>query len=129
MEKHKPYEQIFGHKEDFKVKYRFYKLEEGGRYILPNQGIRSDFWYEDPDHEHNWLFMIYPEFEDENGDLIEGMVNQEGIARMWILSPDNRLYHQQRIKVGTIGYFREGSKRTGICEIIELVGLHKNPVV
>ena len=38
-----PYEQRLGHPEDFKVKYRFYTKEQGGRASLPLQGIRSDF--------------------------------------------------------------------------------------
>lgn len=126
--KRKTYEEIFGHKEDFKVKYRFYSVKEGGRYNLPFQGIRSDFWYESPDHEVNWLFMIYPEFEDENGNLIiDGAVLEEGIARMWILNNHNRPYHQKRIKLGTIGYFKEGGRSTGVCEVTEIVALHSNP--
>jgi hypothetical protein len=27
---HQPYQQKFGHREDFRVRYRFYSLEEGG---------------------------------------------------------------------------------------------------
>ncbi|WP_338869239.1 hypothetical protein WBJ53_19620 [Spirosoma sp. SC4-14] len=124
----KPYQQLFGHQEDFKVKYRFYSQEEGGRYTLPHQGIRSDFCYESADHEINWLFMIYPEFEDEQGNLIEeGEVLKEGVARMWILNAKNRAYHRSRIKIGTVGYFREGSRSTGICEVVEIIGLLQNP--
>ncbi len=43
---HIPYKQRLGHLEDFKVKYRVYSKDEGGRESLPFQGIRSDFWYE-----------------------------------------------------------------------------------
>lgn len=128
MEQHKPYEQVFGRHEDFKVKYRFYSQEEGGRYELPHQGIRSNFSYESDDQKSKLLFMIFPEFEDDQGKLIEeGEVLKEGIARMWILIAENREYHRDRIKIGTIGYFKEGRRSTGICEVVEIVGLLQNP--
>ncbi|MBO0950672.1 hypothetical protein [Fibrella forsythiae] len=126
---HKPYQQLRGHSEDFKVRYRFYSQEEGGRYSLPHQGIRTDFWYECADHEMTGVFMICPEFEDEYGDLLlEGEVLPEGIARMWISNPRMRAYHRSRIQLGTIGYFKEATRSTGVCEVIELVGLMQNPI-
>ena len=72
--------------------------------------------------------MIWAEFEDENGKVIGlEMVVREGIARKWIVNNDLRSYHQQRITVGTKGYFKEGI-RTAECEVIEIVGLMSNPV-
>lgn len=66
--------------------------------------------------------MIWPEFEDETGELIEsGVVLPDGIARMWIINDDLRPYHQERIKVGMKEYFMEGMKKTGECEIVELM--------
>lgn len=128
MDKHIPYESRFGHPEDFKVKYRLYTQEEGGRWQLPHQGLRSNFWYEHENHTMHGDFMIFPEFENETGDLIEsGEVLSEGIARMWIFSDQLRGYHQERITVGTRGYFIEGN-RTGECEVIEIVGLINNPM-
>ena len=125
---HISYEQWLGHYEDFKVKNRFYTKEEGGRDSLPLQGIRSDFWYEHSNHTINGIFMIWPEFEDENGKVIGlEMVAREGIARMWIVNNDLRSYHQQRITVGTKDYFMEGI-RTAECEVIEIMGLMSNPV-
>jgi hypothetical protein len=47
---HTPYEKALGHKCDFRVKYRFFTTEEGGRLSLPYQGIRSDFWYDRGDN-------------------------------------------------------------------------------
>ena len=128
MGQHVPYQQVFEHPEDFRVKYQFYPLEEGGRYSLPHQGLRSNFWYEHTDHKMKGVFMIWPEFEDAQGHLIEeGPVLAEGIARMWIIAANTRSYHRARIQVGTIGYFMEGHRRTGVCEVIELVGLSNNP--
>jgi len=127
-EQHIPYEQRLGHPEDFKVKYRFYSKDEGGRKSLPFQGIRSDFWYEHINHEMEGMFIIWPEFENTTGDLIEsGVVLKEGTARMWIVNKELRFYHQERIRVGTKGYFMEGSK-TGECEVIKIVGLMSNPI-
>ncbi len=126
---HQPYKERWGHEEDFIVKYRFYSFEEGGRKSIPHQGIRSDFWYICDNHEMKGVFMIYPQFEDANGKMIEsGPVEQEGVAKMWILNEELRPYHQERIKVGSIGYFMEGSRRTAICEVVEITGLMTNPV-
>ena len=123
--KHLPYQERSNRQEDFKVRYRFYSESEGGRKNVPIQGIRSDFWYEDENHTNDRIFMIWPEFENEAGQLIEsGVVLPEGIARMWIVSEELRAYHQKRISIGTKGYFMEGGKRTAECEVIEIIGLH-----
>jgi hypothetical protein len=127
---HRTYVKILNHNCDFKVKYKFYSEDEGGRKNLPFQGIRSDFFYEHENHEQkNQIFMIWPEFEDLNHQLIQtGSVLKEGVARMWIINNEMREYHQKRIIKGTIGYFREEIKSTGICEVIEIVDLFKNPI-
>ncbi|MCJ8289986.1 MAG: hypothetical protein HRT58_10010 [Crocinitomicaceae bacterium] len=118
------YKEVFKRREDFMVKYRFYTIEENGRKTLPHQHIRNDFWYDHKDHKANQIFMIYPEFEDLEGEMIvEGQIYREGIAKMWILMPDMFEYHKKRIKVGQKGYFHEGARKTAICEIIEITGL------
>lgn len=125
--KHISYRENLNRKEDFKVKFKFYLEEEGGRKFLPYQGIRSDFWYESDKHNMKGIFMICPEFEDENGALIwSGQVPRAGIARMWIVNSKMRKYHQERIKKGTKGYFMEGATRTADCEVIEIVDLMIN---
>jgi hypothetical protein len=129
-EEHKPYAERTDHPCDFKVRYRFFSEADGGRKSLPHQGIRSDFRYEHPDHaeKKDWLFIIWPEFEDSDGELIRsGTVLPEGVARMWILNDELRGYHAERITVGTKGWFKEGSRSTAECEVIELVGLVTNP--
>lgn len=126
---HKSYRETFNQKEDFKVKYKFRSEEEGGRQYLPFQGIRSDFWYECDNHEIDGIFMIWPEFEDENGGLIlSGQVLREGIARMWIINSKMRKYHQSQITKGTKGFFMEGGRKTADCEVIEIVDLMINPI-
>lgn len=127
---HTPYEERLKHKADFRVKYRFYTQEEGGRQVIPFQGYRSDFWYFNEEHKPNEVFMIWPEFEDKSGEVIlencKG-VDKEGTARMWIIIPERREYHRNKIVIGTKGYFKEGGRSTGDCEVIEIIGLHMNP--
>jgi hypothetical protein len=127
---HKPYEKRLGHPADFRVKYIFYNQEQGGRKQLPFQGFRPDFWYEHEQHKTGSLFMIWPEFEDESGNVIlENMVPvpKTGTALMWVVADERRIYHRDKIKVGTIGYFREGPNSTAMCEVIEIIGLLTNP--
>lgn len=115
---------------DFRVKYRFFNQEEGGRKNPPYQGYRSDFKYVKQEKE-NQAFMIWPFFEDEEGNFLpedETSVSQKGIASMRILNPKMRPYHQQRIKVGVKGFFVEGPRKVAECEVIEVLGLFTNPI-
>ncbi len=128
---HKPYQEIFGHPADFRVAYRFYTVEEGGRYITPAQGYRSNFVYAEKWPDANGAFMIFPEFEDEQENVFiekeDIYVSPIGTARMWILDANLRKLHQQRIKVGTKGYFVEGIRNVAECEVTQILGLMSNP--
>lgn len=125
---HESYEIRLKHRCDFKIKYRFYSQSEGGRLNLPHQGIRLDFWYESDNHTMKGNFMIWPEFENLEGDLIlDGEVLESGIARMWIINDKLRSYHQKRINIGAKGYLYEGLK-IAECEIIEIIDLMENPI-
>jgi len=126
MDEHTPYEHRIKRKPDFRVKYRFFSPKEGGRYSLPYQGLRSDFWYEHPEHKNGQLFIIWPEFEDEKGQVIAEKsmpVAATGTARMWIINDAFIPYHKGKIKIGTKGFFKEGSGSTGECEVIELINI------
>jgi hypothetical protein len=128
---HNSYEIKLGHPPDFHVRYRFYTKEEGGRLSLPYQGYRSDFWYNQGDQTINRLFIIWPEFENSDGEVIlqnDCPVPISGIARMWIMIPERRPDHYDKIKPGLAGYFMEGSRKVAECEVIELVGLLNNPI-
>ena len=108
---------------DFRVKYRFYTPEEGGRKTLPFQGYRSDYWYPLSTHSEYRAFIIHPEFEDEKGEVITDLnqsVAQSGTAAMQIINPDMKPYHKGKIQVGMIGYFMEGDRKVAICEVIEV---------
>jgi len=123
---HQSYEKKLNHPADFRVKYRYYSKEEGGRDKLPFQGIRSDFWY----HDSTETWMIWPEFEDENGNILQEdnfPISPSGTARMWIINPERRSFHRQKIHIGTKGFFIEGI-RVAECEVIELLGIETNPV-
>lgn len=127
---YKGFEIKLGYGCDFRIKYRFYSVEEGGISQTPLQGVRFDFWYDSIDHATARPFVIWPEFEDENGNIIlenEKHVLVSGTARMWIIMPPMRIYHRERIKVGTRGYFLE-DRNIAECEVIEICNLNSNPI-
>jgi hypothetical protein len=130
---HTPYEQLLHHPPDFLVRYRFYSKEEGGRQtVIPYQGYRSDFWYEHEDNRPNSLFMIHPEFLEEEGNIIlyDGKsVPAVGTALMWVKMAPTRSYHIPRLKIGTKCYFMEGSKRVAEGTVIEILSLATNPII
>jgi hypothetical protein len=130
MDTHQSYEIRLKHPPDFRVRYRFYSEKEGGRKSLPYQGYRSDFWYDYENHIPTSIFMIWPEFEDEHGHLIIELkpVSSIGTARMWIIMPKMRAYHQDKIQIGLKGHFMEASRKVAECEVVELLGLNTNPV-
>ncbi|CAG5080939.1 hypothetical protein [Parvicella tangerina] len=130
MALHEPYEKRLGHTHDFVVKYRFFSIEEGGRNNTPMQGYRSDFWYKCDDQKPNQLYMIWPEFLDDKGNLImnkEIPVPKSGTANMWVINPQFRPFHKSKIHEGLVGYFMEGSCKVAICEVISVDGLRTNP--
>ncbi|MFN8254051.1 MAG: hypothetical protein U0W24_00060 [Bacteroidales bacterium] len=126
---HEPYEKRLGYKADFRVKYKFRKLEDGGRKTgEPFQGIRSDFSY--VGEIENKMYMIWPEFEDCEGNVLlynDKFVPNQGTARMWIINNEMRPFHYDKIKVGVKGNFREGAIFSADCEVIEILDLKINP--
>lgn len=128
---HQPYQEILKHPHDFVVKYRFFSQEEGGRYHPPIQGLRFDFKYADPNlNVRGGSWIIWPEFEDEAGNVYlykNMLLPLEGTARMWIVNPEMRPFHQERIAIGTKAYIMEG-KPVAECEVIAIVGLMTNPI-
>ncbi|MCC8411059.1 hypothetical protein LJ707_19115 [Mucilaginibacter sp. UR6-1] len=122
---HTPYQERLSRLPNIRVKYRFKSEAEGGRKSLPYQGIRFDFSYD----ESNNLYIIYPEFEDENGYIIlkdNIPVPCVGTALMWIINPESIPFHQEKIQIGTKGFFREGDNIIAECEVIEVIDLHNN---
>ncbi len=52
---------------------------------------------------------------------------EQGLADMFIVNPEFRAFHGQHIEVGVKGYFQEGPRRVGECEVVEVLALHQNP--
>ncbi|MBD0384884.1 hypothetical protein [Paenibacillus sedimenti] len=130
MEAWKPYEEVRNHPPDFRIRYRFFTEQEGGRKNPVYQGLRCDFSYDGDNIRETGIFAIHPEFEDELGNVILDRtlpIPQHGTARMWILFPQmRREVHIDRIKLGVIGYFVAGARRLGQLEVIEILGLYEN---
>mgnify|MGYP001181786182 CR=1 FL=1 len=127
MTEHQPYEEKLNRPPDFVVDYRFLTEKEGGRMSGPPlQGYRSDFWYEHENQKPNQIFMIWPEFLDDQGKVIttkESRVPSSGKAQMWIVNQEMTKYHQGRIYIGLEGFFMEGGTRVAQCQVTEIVGL------
>ena len=117
------YTAQFGRPPDFRVTYRLYTAEEGGRKTPAYQGIRWDFRYEDKaisTHTH----MIWPEFLAPDGKVLPpGPLPAFGQANMFCLTAGPQLLHRQYIRPGVRGYFVEGSRRVGVCEVVEALRL------
>ena len=119
------YELKTGGDPDFMVRY---EINDGRGEVL--QGIRWDFKYATETFVPDSVWMIWPQFLDnDDNPLPEGSsVPRSGRASMWILDPELRgNIHQSRIKVGTRGYFMEG-KIVGDVVVGEILGLHDNPI-
>ena len=126
MDNHRSYEQIKNRECDFIVEYRFLSPEEGGRKTgNPAQGYRSDFMYSE-DENLKKIWMIWPEFLDEDGQVILDKsirVTAFGKAKMWIVNEMNQEFHKQKIKTGLKGFFMEGPHKVAECEVIQIVNL------
>ncbi|WP_205959858.1 hypothetical protein [Flammeovirga aprica] len=127
---HESYEIRLGHRADFRVSYKFRSPEDGGRISgTPFQGIQCDFSIQGENEKH--LYMIWPEFEDESGELItnnDRQVPNEGTARMWVINPERRPIIYEKIMIGLKCNFREGPMYSADCEVIEILDLKINPI-
>jgi len=115
---------------DFEVRYRFLSADEGGRDSgAPFQGYRCDWAYDGDDITKTGIYMIWPFFEDAQGNVFEEKVRVpvEGIARMWIVNKDLKdVVHRKRIKPGLKGFFMEDEKRVAEAEVTRIVGLNES---
>jgi hypothetical protein len=127
---HIPYSQTSGMEPDFEVEYEFLpELErEFGR---PTQGMRCDFLYEGDDPKVDGIYMIWPEFLDQDGNVIldkRVSLAESGTATMWIGFPEARAnVHRKRIKTGIIGYWVVGSRKIARVMVTKVIGLFRNP--
>lgn len=125
---HIPYQQQFGRLPDFEVMYQLLAVEPSGAVPIVYQGVRWDFMYEDKAYRDG-LYAIYPEVVvASTGEVFsnEQPLPAYGIAAMWILSAKLRPIHQERIRLGTRGYWMEVNRRTAVCEVSRIIDLHAN---
>lgn len=110
---------------DFRVTYRLFTAEEGGRKTPAYQGIRWDFRYEEKSISTS-TWMIHPEFLDLKGGVLPiEPLPMMGQANMFVLNPELCNFHRQHIRPGVRGYFVEGPRRVGVCEVVEVLGLRR----
>ncbi|WBX77959.1 hypothetical protein PG911_06805 [Tenacibaculum ovolyticum] len=131
MENHISYNKLLKHPHDFEVEYQILTESEGGRKTLPYQGIRWDFWYDYNGIHEGHLFMIWPEFLNDKGNVITQKntpVSSSGRARMWIINDGLRKYHQDKIKIGMNANGYEGNTLVVKYLISKIVGLITNPL-
>ena len=85
--------------------------------------------YAGDDPVKDGIYMIHPEFLDANGNVVgeEIPLMLEDKATMWILVEEMKeKVHRSRIKLGTKGYFMEGSRKIGEVEVDSIVGLNES---
>ncbi|GGZ96579.1 hypothetical protein GCM10008090_01020 [Arenicella chitinivorans] len=113
MEPHIPYEERTKRQPDFIVEYEV-DLAEEIKNAKPGQGMRVDFLYDGDDPQVEGVHMIWPEILDESGRVITdttlGNIPKKGYANMWVLSDERRIYHHERLKVGTKATWWRGGR-------------------
>lgn len=118
------YSELFGREPDFRVTYRLFTAEEGGRTMPPYQTIRWDMSYAEDGLKSR---MVYPEFLDPGGQPIpNGPFAPVGQANMFVLNPAMLGFHRQRVRPGVRGYFMKG-RPVGVWEVAEVLGLRRLP--
>jgi hypothetical protein len=119
-----PVEKINNRKPDFKVRYRFFSHDEGGRIQTPYQGYRSDLHYEGEDIKTHGIYMVWPEFLNADGSVLlerETNVSASGEANMWILCYDKmKEYHRAEAIPGRKCWFMEGARKVAEANGIKI---------
>jgi translation elongation factor EF-Tu-like GTPase len=101
--------RLYNHSETFEAEITILTEAQGGRKSPPHNGIRWDFKYVE-DSSNNVIYMIWPEFVDDQGDAIDRDLFLEGTlkARMHVVVEDMLPFHLSRLSVGTRFYCVEG---------------------
>lgn len=125
MSHHTPYQERLKRSPDFVVKYEIDLCDElkDGK---PGQGMRVDFLYEGDSPQVEGVHMIWPEFLDDQGNVIldatPGIIAKRGKANMWVVDEARRPYHAERIRVGTKGVWWRGGRIARVT-VIDAEGL------
>lgn len=115
--------------DDFEARIRIFRHDEGERQSAPFNGIRWDFAYENDNIKETGIYMIHPDFYDENGDSLPTNqplpVDRELNARMIVIVDEMReKIHRDRIKEGARFYCHEGARRVAEGIVTKITGLH-----
>ena len=127
MKIHTPYQQIYKRNPDFIVEYVFDPCDEM-KHTKPSQGMRVDFRYQSDGLQSNQVYMIWPELLDKQGNVIRDItprvIDTYGLAHMWVVNPDMRTYHANRIQIGEKGSWVCGSYRLANVIVTEIGSLN-----
>jgi translation elongation factor EF-Tu-like GTPase len=118
--------------DDFEAVIRIFRADEGGRKTPARNGIRWDLNYAEESPSKD-LYMIWPDFMDENGNSLPKGANLETDvelhARMTIVNDEMRhKVHRARVKVGTRFYCCEGPRRVAEGQVTKITGLFDDRV-
>lgn len=118
--------KLYDHPGAFEAEITIFTEQEGGRKTPPKNGIRWDLTYAENNPEGR-MFMIWPEFIDENGDSIDTGVPLTGKlkARIHIVVKEMMEFHSGRISVGTKFFSMEGPKKVAKGVVTKVTGFSK----
>ena len=111
---------------DFRVKYLWLAVPGSDFVHSRFQHMRCDFAYRSDDIQETGIFMIWPQFEDEDQIPLpkNAEVPIEGTASMWIVNREHYAdYHRARIDGDTQGFMMAGSRKLAEVSVIELLRL------
>jgi hypothetical protein len=70
--------------------------------------------------------MIHAEFLDSKGAVVSTKpLPMMGQSDMHIFNLALRSFHQRHTQPGVCGHFVESSRRMGVCEVVEVIGLRQ----
>lgn len=117
--------RLYDRQADFEAEITFLTESEGGRKTPPFNGIRWDFLYAGDDVKDG-VYMIWPEFTDQEGNAIPTDVPLKGTyyARMHIVDRElAETLHRDRIKPGVRFFSMEGAHKVAMGIVIKVAGL------
>jgi hypothetical protein len=118
--------RLYDHKDDFEAQIVILARTEGGRETPPRNGIRWDLMYEEDDCGDPHLYIIWPEFINEDGDALPRDLPLSGTlqARMHILNDElAKSVHKGRVQVGTRFFMMEGAHKVARGTVSRVTGL------
>lgn len=121
---HSPYSAA-GQSPDFEVEYEI-EVDPELSDITIAQGVRCDFLFDGEDPKVDGVYMIWPEFLDDNGSVIINkklLPEKKGHATMWIGDVKTKRKIRDRLTLGSKGYWVVGSKKIAKVTVSKILGL------